>query len=453
MGFNTFSTALSGLSTNTQGLNVVGNNLANINTVGYKATSISFMEVLGQKVSAGGTAKSSSSGHVGLGATVGNISGNFTQGGVETTNNPTDVAIQGSGFFVVSDGAGTFYTRGGNFHTDADGNLVTATGHFVQGYIKNATSGVIDENSNPVNVKIPSTTGNSSPTETVELAFNLDGSSAVGDTFSTTFQTYDTLGAPHLATISFVKSATSATETRWKFDVTVPHKDMTGIASTSTDNFSLLTGAIATTPITAGGLVFDSNGKLKSSYIGTEPATLPAAANLKVPPTGITIPSFGNSATLSSNGMTWKLISASGAPNATGLAAVNNVTFNTQDGVPPGDMNSLLIQGDGSLAGVFSNGLTVVVAKIALAQFNNENGLSVQGSGLFTESAASGSVILGTPGQGGRGRLVGGSLELFNVDLAAEFTKIITFQRGYQANARMLTTTDQILQETMNLRN
>ena len=401
MGFNTFSTALSGLSTNTQGLNVVGNNLANINTVGYKATSISFMEVLGQKVSGGGTSKSGSSGHVGLGATVGNISGNFTQGGVESTNNPTDVAIQGSGFFVVSDGPGTFYTRGGNFHTDADGNLVTATGHFVQGYIKNAVTGVIDENSSPVNVKIPSTTGNSSATTQVELAFNLDASAAVGNTFSSTFQLYDTLGAPHLATINFVKSATSATETRWKFDVTVPHKEMTGVASTSTDNFSLITGAIATTPVTAGGLVFDSNGDLKSSYTGAEPATLPPVANVEIPPTGVTIPSFNNSATLDSTGITWKLLSSSGGANATGLAAQNNVTFNTQNGVPPGDMNSLLIQGDGSLAGVFSNGLTVVVAKIALAQFNNENGLSVQGNGLFAESSASGSVILGTPGQGG----------------------------------------------------
>ena len=308
MGFNTFSTALSGLSTNTQGLNVVGNNLANINTVGYKATSISFMEVLGQKVSGGGK----SSGHVGLGATVGNISGNFTQGGVESTNNPTDVAIQGSGFFVVSDGPGTFYTRGGNFHTDADGNLVTATGHFVQGFIKDVVTGVIDENSTPVNVKIPSTTGNSSPTTLVELAFNLDASAAVGNTFSSTFQLYDTLGAPHLGTINFVKSATTATETKWKFDITVPHKEMTGVASTSTDNFSLITGAIAATPVTAGGLVFDSNGDLKSSYTGVEPATLPPVANIQIPPTGVTIPAFNNSATLSSKGITWKLLSSSG---------------------------------------------------------------------------------------------------------------------------------------------
>ncbi len=151
-------------------------------------------------------------------------------------------------------------------------------------------------------------------------------------------------------------------------------------------------------------------------------------------------------------GMQWQLIADNWDFNATGFAASSNVTFSNQDGVPPGDMNSLTIQADGTVAGLFSNGLTLEVAKIAIAQFNNENGLTPQGNGLFSESAASGSLLLGIPGQGGRGRLVGGALELSNVDLAAEFTKIITFQRGYQANARMITATDEMMQETMNLR-
>ena len=161
---------------------------------------------------------------------------------------------------------------------------------------------------------------------------------------------------------------------------------------------------------------------------------------------------MANSATLAPNGMTWKLVNASGDLNATGLASASNVTLSTQDGVPPGDMSSLVIGADGTIAGVFSNGSTIDIAKMALASFKNENGLVSSGSGLFVESVASGAVLLGIPGQGGRGRLVSGALELSNVDLAGEFTKIITYQRGYQANARMITATDEILQETMNLK-
>ena len=449
MAFTTFSTALSGLSTNTQGLNVVGNNLANMNTVGYKTTNITFMDVLGESVSGAGKGGGA---NVGLGAQVGRVAAVFTQGGLETTNNPTDVAIQGTGFFAVSDGTAQLYTRAGNFHIDADGNLVTPTGHFIQGYSKDSVTGAIDTNGELTNVKIPSTTGNSNPTSKFELALNLDASAPTGTVFSTTVQIFDSVGEAHLASVDLIKDSISATETSWKFDVTIPHKDFTGIASTSTDQFSLLTGAIAASPPAASTLVFDTNGRLKSVYTGATPAVLPPVANLDIPPTGVTIPSFANAATINPNGVQWKLIADNGDLNATGYATASNVTFSNQDGVPPGDMNSLTIQADGTIAGIFSNGLTLDVAKIAIAQFNNENGLTPQGNGLYSESAASGSLLLGTPGQGGRGRLVGGALELSNVDLAAEFTKIITFQRGYQANARMITATDQILQETMNLR-
>lgn len=446
MAFTTFSTALSGLSTNTQGLNVVGNNLANINTVGYKSTNISFMDVLGASVAGGGGAS------IGLGAQIGRVAAVFTQGGLETTNSPTDVAIQGSGFFVVNDGVAQLYTRAGNFHVDAEGALVTPTGHKIQGYVRDPTTGLIDTNGSLGDVKIPSNTGNSNATSQFELALNLDAGAAVGGTFSTTVQVYDSLGKAHLASVDFVKAAVTATDSTWKLDITIAEKELTGIASTSTNRYSLLTGAVATTPPSAAGLVFNSSGKLTSVYTGATPGTLPPVVNLDVPPATVTIPNFANSATLNSSGLVWKIIADNKDFNATSVASASNVTFSNQDGVPPGDMNSISILADGTVAGVFSNGLTQEVAKIALAQFNNENGLSPRGNGLFSESSASGSLLLGIPGQGGRGRLVGGALELSNVDLAAEFTKIITFQRGYQANARMITATDEILQETMNLK-
>lgn len=359
------------------------------------------------------------------------------------------MAIQGNGFFVVNNGKGNFYTRAGNFSVDADGQLVAATGHAVQGWVRDPSTGVIDTSSSLANIRIPVATGSANPTANFELAFNLDAAALVGTKFAMTTQLYDSLGKAHLATISMVKNSITATQTDWKFDVTVPHKDFTGIAATSTDNYSLITGAIATATPAAGTLVFDTNGKLESAYLG---GTVVAAANLVIPPTAVTLPTMANSATLAPNGLTWKLVAPSGDLNATGLASPSNVTLSNQDGVPPGDMNSLVIGSDGTIAGVFSNGLTIDIAKMALAVFKNENGLVSSGSGLFAESVASGSLLLGTPGQGGRGRLVSGALELSNVDLAGEFTKIITYQRGYQANARMITATDEILQETMNLK-
>ena len=170
MGINTFTTALSGLSTNTQGLNVVGNNLANMNTVGFKSTSINFTDVLGQTVSSSG----GTSGQVGLGGQIGRVSTNFIQGGLETTNNPTDLAIQGNGFFVVNEGQGNFYTRAGNFSVDAEGQLVAATGHAVQGWVRDPTTGLIDTSSTLANIRLPVATAGANPTANFELAFNLD---------------------------------------------------------------------------------------------------------------------------------------------------------------------------------------------------------------------------------------------------------------------------------------
>ena len=451
MGLTTFSTALSGLTANTMGLNVVGNNLANMNTVGYKVSNVSFTDVLGQTFNGPGTSKSGSSFNVGLGTQTGRVSKNFSQGGLEATGKATDVAIQGDGFFVVNDGAGNFYTRAGNFQVDADGNLVNSAGLAVQGYLRNPQTGLIDRNSGLRDITMPTGLGNSTATSLMEFAINLDAGAPVGTQFATTVPMYDSLGDVHLATVSFQKDSIGA-DSRWKFDITIPHKDLDGIAATSTDDFSLITGAIATKPPAAGALVFDSTGNLKSSYTGPDPAVLPPAVNLTIPPGAVVIPLMANGANLAENGIQWKLLGGNGESNLTSFASTSVVTFNSQNGVPPGSMSSLVVQSDGTVQGVFSNGLTQAVAQIGLGKFTNPNGLISRGGGLFSESTASGTVLLVQPGESGTGRLAGGTLEQSNVDLAAEFTKIITFQRGYQANARIITTTDQILQETMDLK-
>lgn len=444
MGLNTFSTALSGLATNSHGLNVVGNNLANLNTVGYKSSNVTFTDILGQAI-----AGSNSTSNVGMGARVGAVRADFSQGGFETTNNATDVAIQGSGFFIVGNGDGNFYTRAGNFSTDADGNLVNPTGHQVQGWVRNPVTGAIDTNGPLTGIRIPTTTGFSTPTSEIELAFNLDASAPVGATFSTSVQLYDSLGASHLARIDFVKTTVSAGESRWDFDITVPHNEFDGIPATSTDRLSLISGAVASATPDQGTIVFDSAGEMTSVFTGAAPATLPPPADLALPPTGVTLPDLANGGTLLGSGLNWKFVSDSGNLNATAVASASALTLNHQNGLPPGELDALAIQPDGTVSGILSNGVTLELARLGMAQFRNENGLLSQGSGLYAETAASGEQLLGAPGQGANGRLIGGALELSNVDLAAEFTKIISFQRGYQANARIISTTDQILQETM----
>lgn len=454
MGLTTFSTGLSGLATNSQGLNVIGNNLANLNTVGYKSSNISFTDVLGQTFGAAGTAKSGNTMHIGLGAQVGSVRQSFSTGSLLTTNNPLDVAIQGKGFLVVQNGNGQFYTRAGNLKLDADGSLVSESGANIQGYTRNPSTGAIDPNLGLSSVKIPSGLANPVATSEFELAMNLDADAADGAQFNSSVQVYDGLGQPHMATLTLQKeiSGGATPVTRWRFDLTIPRNEVAGIPATNTEKLSLITGAVATAAPAAGALLFDNNGKLTSAYVGTDPATPPALANITIPATGVTLPQMANGASLSS-GISWKLInSETGLADISAFASPSEITASSQNGAAAGSLNNLSIQSDGTISAVFSNGKTVDVAQLVLAQFSNVDGLLAQGGGLYAESSASGASFFGTPGEGGRGQLTSGALEQSNVDLATELTKIITFQRGYQANARVITMTDQIMQETMNLR-
>jgi flagellar hook protein FlgE len=454
MGLTTFSTGLSGLATNSQGLNVIGNNLANLNTVGYKSSNISFTDVLGQTFGTAGTAKSGNTMHIGLGAQVGGVRQMFSQGSLQTTNNPHDVAIQGRGFLVVQKDGVQSYTRAGNLHLDADGNLVTENGANVQGYGRNPVTGEIDSNLGISAIKIPSGLENPIMTSQFELAANLDANAADGTQFNTSVQVYDSLGRPHIATLTFQKeiSGGATPETRWRFDLTIPRNEVAGIPASNTEKLSLITGAVATATPGAGALLFDNSGQLTSAYIGADPATPPALADITFPATGVTLPTLTGGAALSPS-FTWNILNTvTGQSNLTAYASASDVTAKTQNGAAAGSRSNLSILADGTISAVFSNGQTVNVAQIVLAQFSNVDGLIAQGGGFFAESQASGDSFFGTPGEGGRGQITSGALEQSNVDLAAELTKIITFQRGYQANARIITVTDQIMQETMNLR-
>jgi flagellar hook protein FlgE len=433
MGMNTFATGLAGLSANGQGLNVVGNNLANLNTVGFKSSNISFSEVLGR-----------------LGTQVSGIRNTFGQGGVQTSSNPLDVAIQGRGFLVQSDGGNRFYTRNGSLHLDSDGFLVGENNFNIQGYMRNPQTGLIDQNLGIGNIQVPTGLMAPVPTTEFQLGMNLDAAAPTGTRFSASVQLYDSQGTAHMATLSLEKNVTGTPPvTQWLYDLTIPENEVSGANPLSTAKFSLLTGAVATATPSAGALVFDNAGTLISSYVGTAPATLPALADLGVPPTGVTIPTLANGAQLSP--ITWKLAANSTTTGITGFSSPSEMSIVNQNGSAPGSMSNMSVMPDGTLSAAFSNGLTMNVGQIVLAQFSNLEGLKSEGGGLYTENTVSGISRLGVPGDSSLGTLLGGALEQSNVDMAAELTKIITVQRGYPANAKIITVTDQIMQETLNL--
>lgn len=433
---------------------MVGNNLANLNTVGFKESTISFADVFGQAFSTLGTPQSGTTATTGLGAQVGSVRENMSQGSVQVTNNPLDVDIQGKGFLVVKNNDGKFYTRAGNLHLDANGYVVSDNGSTVQGYVRNAATGKIDPILGLNSIRMPAGVDNPVATSSFELGMNLDANAADGAQFSAPIQIYDSLGKSHIATMTLQKevSGGSTPSTLWRFDITIPNNEMAGVAASDTSKFSLITGAVVTGAPAAGALAFDSAGKLTSAWTGTDPGTPPALANITFPGSSVSLPALADGASLNPN-FTWKLLADDGVtPNITAFASSSEITANSQDGAAAGTLKNVSIGTDGTISAVFDNGKTAQIAQIVLAQFNNENGLIPQGGGFYTDSIASGASFVGAPGEGGRGQLLSSALEQSNVDLAAELTKIITFQRAYQANARMITTTDQIMQETMNLR-
>ena len=411
-----FSASLSGLNANQQKLNVIGNNLANINTVAFKSSAVHFMDLVSQTV--GGT--SANPMQVGLGVTTGAISPNFTQGGLENTGVPTHVAIQGRGFFVVGSGANDrSFTRAGDFSFDSNGRLVSAEGLPVQGYTQvDPLTGEIITTGQPSDVIVPPGVLRApGPTTQFGTVSNLNASAAVGDTFTASVQLYDALGAVHTATVTYTNTGPGA----WGYDVSVPGAEVTG--GTPGTPFSVGTGA----------LTFGPTGTL----------TAPAADVV------LTSPAWANGA--APTNITWDLIDATGTPSLTGYAAVSATSSITQNGFAAGMINPISIDPSGRIQAIGA-GRTIVIAQLALASFNNPQGLVKIGSNRFGESETSGSPNVGTASTGGRGSVFGSALEQSNVDIAQEFTQMILAQRGYQANSRSITVADELLVETLNLK-
>jgi flagellar hook protein FlgE len=407
-----FSTALSGLAANNTALDVVGNNLANLNTTGFKADSILFKDIMGQ---------TSGSTVIGAGVATTGTSKQFTQGSIQPTAGPLDAAIEGNGAFVLRNGSGTtLYTRAGNFSFDGTGTLVTGTGEKVQGW--SAVNGVLTTNGNVGDISITAI-ASKSPTATTKMSLdaNLDASAPTGTKFSTPLQVVDSLGVTHILTYSFTKTGSNA----WDYDISIPGED--------------LTGGTAGTPqsLANGSLTFDSAGNLTAPAAG-------APVDVKTT-TGLV--SGANDLD-----MQWSLYAADGTSLLTQFSQTSAASSTSQDGIQAAQLTGIKLGDGGTLMATFSSGKQLAIAQIAVAAIGNPDSLISVGNNNFQVGTNTLTPTVGLPNTGNRGTILGGSLESSNVDLAREFTNLIIYQRGYQANAKVITSQDQIDQVLLNIK-
>lgn len=414
--FSSFSTALSALNATSTAIDVTGNNLANIDTPGFKASSVSFYDLVTQSLGSG-------LGETQVGFGVGSpiTLTQFTQGAEQTTNGPLDVMIQGDGFFVVNGpGNATEYTRGGSLEVDASGNLTTATGEQVQGWP--ATNGVVNTNAPVSNIQVP-VGGVKAPVATQNFSFdlNLDAASTAGPpaaTFSDSINIYDSLGEAHTVTVDFTKDANTG---QWDYSVSIPDADVNS----------------PITPVT-GSITFASNGTMNSPLVTDTPPQIQI-------PDG----AFVDGA----SGMTvnWNLFNGQ-TPRITQYSQPSAPSAEQQDGSAAAQLVNVAIGNGGSVLAEYSDGTQTNVGQLAMATVRNPESLIAVGNNNYQATGLTALPAVGTPGTGGRGTVVGGAVEASTVDIATEFTNLIVFQRAYEANAKVITTVDQLSQETINLK-
>lgn len=416
---------VSGLKVHQTKLDVIGNNIANINTVAYKQSAISFKEVFNQTLataqapSAGGLGGVNPS-QVGLGTGIGSITTIHTRGNIQSTGNPYDLAIEGSGFFIVNDGSGLKYTRAGNFTEDTEGNLVAAGGERIMGWNKRPGQGI--EAGRPLEpINLNNLFQPAKVTDQIKFEGNIDsrienyvpGNPATGEPEQNAVEhnviVYDSLGDAHTIVFKFMKTAPNT------FSYSV-HSSEPGV--------SILQGA------TGGNILFDKAGRLQSK--NTLPLTLSfntGAANISIASSDLVFDQD-------------RFTQYSSETNLSG----------SQSGYGAGKLDTLSIDREGRIIGRFTNGRSDHLASIALATFANPSGLEKAGSNLYSVTWNSGDPVVGIAGSGGKGIVTANALEMSNVDLSNEFTEMIVAQRGFQANSKILTTADEILQELVNLK-
>jgi flagellar hook protein FlgE len=387
---------ISGLRAHQQMMDVTGNNIANVNTTGYKSSQVVFQDTLSQMVNAAGAPQNQAGGtnpaQVGLGVRTASIAANFGQGAAETTGKSSDMMIQGDGFFVVKSGGESLFTRAGSFSFDANGSLTTPNGQIVQGWT--AKAGDVNTAGAPGDVKLPIGVA-LAPAETknITLTGNFSNEAVVGASKEIPIKVYDANGAATSQIASFSKTDA----TTW--------------------TMSLPDGSSQPIIFTNGKAVGDP-----------DPATGEDTGKVTV------------------GGLTFDI------HDLTQYSGETEARVSNSDGSGAGVLSSYTVSNTGQIVGVFSNGLKETLGQLALANFNNVNGLEKIGDSMFRSTVNSGLAQVGAAGSQGLGLITSGALEMSNVDLAQEFTNLVIAQRGFQANSRVITTSDEILQELVNLK-
>ncbi len=406
-------------------MNVIGNNLANVNTTAFKSSRVTFQDMISQTLRGASRPGSALGGRnplqLGLGVFVGGTDTNMEQGSLNATNRPADLAIQGNGFFIVSDGSALTFSRDGSFDLDANGDLVMrSTGQRVMGW-RADSFGLIDSNTpvdaaSAINIPVGQQSAVQQTTQ-VDMAGNLKGSATATDTWTTTVRTYDALGGSHDITIRFSNRQSPA-------DGNGP----TG--ATSSWEWQAFEGE---TPIGD----FSSGTNQRLYFDGTGTLLNPEAMGT------VAIPARGASETFNVN-LNFRAI--------TQLSSETSVQVSGQNGYPAGSLQGFSVSSEGIVTGIFTNGLTRQLGQIALANFPNSGGLERIGSNQWRQTDNSGIASIGVPKSGGRGIINAGFLEQSNVDIGTEFTELIVTQRGFQANTRVVTTVDEMLQDLINIK-
>lgn len=405
---------VSAITATQEQMNVIGNNIANIDTTAYKTQSVTFADQLSQTIQ-GASADTGSVGGInaiqlGTGVKVASVSTLESQGGLLSTSSPTNLAIQGNGYFMVSDPSyGMTYTRDGNFSLDNSGNLVNSTtGNYVLGWQAN-TSGTIDQSqtvgpSSTINFGIGSATA-VQPTANITYTGNLSADAAAGTTYQRSIKIYDSLGEAHSIMLTFTRQAqsgSSAAGNTWTW--------------TASGDPGLTTPSGA---VNQGTVTFDANGNMSAqtgtlSMKNTDGSATPQTMNVSFAAT-------------------------------TQVSGQSTLGPQSQDGYPPGSLESFTIDNQGVISGTFSNGLTRSLGQVALASFANPQGLSSTGNNTLIPTANSGQALVGQADTLGLGSIATGYLEQSNVDLGTEFTNMIVAQKSYEANTKIVTTVSSML--------
>jgi flagellar hook protein FlgE len=422
---SSFNIGVTGLNAAGQSMSVIGDNIANAGTFGFKGSRAEFQDMLS------GSLKGIDGGdQIGSGTKLAHVTSQFTQGTVARTNNITDIAINGNGFFQVDAPFGRGYTRDGAFHFDKEGYMVNGDGYKVMGFQPDEKGNITTKTGA---IKLGNTTIPATPTSEVSFSMNLDSREAIkkfdpnspdkSSNFNTSVTVYDNVGTAHVMTVYFNKTADGA---NWEYHAMVDGADATGG--------------------TPGKMVEMANGQLKFNQKGILEEEIPGANSFnfnKGAAQGQKIAlNFGTSIKEGGTGL----------DASTQFGSKFSVARHTQDGSSAATLSSMSFNDSGVLTAVYDNGVQRELGQVAVAKFENNEGLNKMGKNLFKETRKSGQAAIGKPGTDGRGEVLSKSIENSNIDLATEFINLMAAQRNFQANTKTITTSDQMLQEVLNIK-